>query len=293
MPAFSQNFDTYPGDAILPIFTVQDQTGAPINISSVSDIQWTAQRAVGQPILFTKTKLSGGVNLISGGTTGQFQVNLIAADTMALSGVYLHQALLIDGTGNQSTVTIGQMTVGRSPTWSYDATQLGTSPSTGNPKDQVRRLIGDTKYNDQQLWDEEIMFALAQRGYVPGTPSNGVIYAAAADCCRDLAAEYARLVDISQGELRTNYSSKSKSYLSMAAGYEVKASARAPSAGGGVYCGGISIADKLSQVSNNDRVSPSFAIGMTDNLRLGGPIGPEEPPISPSAVAGISDALPP
>src|SRR6516164_6851604 len=281
MPAFSQNFDTYPGDAILPIFTVQDQTGAPINISSVSDIQWIAQRAVGQPILFTKTKLPGGVNLISGGTTGQFQVNLIAADTMALSGVYLHQALLIDGTGNQSTVTIGQMTVGRSPTWSYDATQLGTSPSTGNPKDQVRRLIGDTKYNDQQLWDEEIMFALAQRGYVPGTPSNGVIYAAAADCCRDLAAEYARLVDISQGELRTNYSSKSKSYLSMAAGYEVKASARAPSAGGGVYCGGISIADKLSQVSNNDRVSPSFAIGMTDNLRLGGPIGPEEPPISP------------
>ena len=287
MPAFAQNFDTYPGDVISPVFTVLDQDGNPVNISSVSDIQWTAQRAVGQPILLSKSKLGGQINLVSGGTTGQFQVALTSTDTSSLTGVYLHQALLFDGTGNQSTVTIGQMTVGRSPTWSYDATQLGTSPSTGNPKDQVRRLIGDTKYSDQQLWDEEINFALAQRGYVQGAPSSGIIYAAAADCCRDLGAEYARLVDITQGELRTNYSSKSKSYLSMAANYEVKASARA--VGAGVYCGGISIADKIAHINDADRTSPSFAIGMTDNLRIAGPIGPEQIAI-PAALQ--SDLLP-
>jgi hypothetical protein len=287
MTAFAQNFNTYPGDVITPVFTVQDQNGAPIDISSVSDIRWTAQRAVGQPVVLSKTKAAAQIVLISGGTTGQFQVNLLAADTSALTGVYLHQALLIDGLGNQSTVTLGQMTVGRSPTWSYDATQLGTSPSTGNPKDQVRRLIGDTKYSDQQLWDEEINFALAQRGYIQGAPSSGIIYAAAADCCRDLGAEYARLVDITQGELRTNYSSKSKSYLSMAANYEVKASARA--VGAGVYCGGISIADKIAHINDADRTSPSFAIGMTDNLRIAGPIGPEQIAI-PAALQ--SDLLP-
>jgi hypothetical protein len=287
MTAFSQNFNTYPGDATSPIFTILDGNGNPINISGVSDIIWTAQQAVGQPILVTKTKISGQITLISGGTSGQFQLNLLAADTSVLTGVYLHQVVLIDGLGNQSTVTLGQMTVGRSPTWSYDATQLGTSPSTGNPKDQVRRLIGDTKYSDQQLWDEEINFALAQRGYVQGAPSSGIIYAAAADCCRDLGAEYARLVDITQGELRTNYSSKSKSYLSMAANYEVKASARA--AGIGVYCGGISIADKIAHINDADRTSPSFAIGMTDNLRIAGPIGPEQIAI-PAALQ--SDLLP-
>jgi hypothetical protein len=287
MTAFNQNFNTYPSDVTSPVFTILDDNGAPVNISGVSDIRWTAQRAVNQPIVLSKTKVAGQITFISGGTTGQFQVNLLAADTAALTGVYLHQALLIDGLGNQSTVTLGQMTVGRPPTWSYDATQLGTSPSTGNPKDQVRRLIGDTKYSDQQLWDEEINFALAQRGYVQGAPSSGIIYAAAADCCRDLGAEYARLVDITQGELRTNYSSKSKSYLSMAANYEVKASARA--VGIGVYCGGISIADKIAHINDADRTSPSFAIGMTDNLRIAGPIGPEQIAI-PAALQ--SDLLP-
>jgi hypothetical protein len=199
----------------------------------------------------------------------------------------LHQALLFDGTGNQSTVTIGQMTVGRSPTWSYDATQLGTTPSNGNPLMQVRTLIGDVLYNDQQLWDEQINFALGQRGYIQGATSSGVIYGASADCCRYLATQYARLVDITQGELRTNYSSKSKSYSAMATNLEAKASAR--SLGIGVYCGGISIADKIAHINDADRTSPSFAIGMTDNLRIAGPIGPEQIAI-PAALQ--SDLLP-
>lgn len=289
MTAFAQNFTTYPGDVISPVFTVQDQAGNPIDISTVSEIQWTVLRAVGSPVLLTKTKSADQIVLLSGGVTGQFQVKLLAADTAALSGVYQHQALLFDVSGNQSTVSLGQVTVGRAPTWTYDPTQLGTSTTTGNPLMQVRRLIGDTKFNDQQQWDEEINFALCQRGYVPGTPSSGVIYGAAADCCRNLAAELSRQVDIVQGELKTNYSNRAKAYLAMASRYDAKASARSPSLGGGVYVGGISIADKVAQQENADRVRPSFGIGMTDNLRLAGPIGPETPTIG---TAGANELLP-
>jgi len=158
---------------------------------------------------------------------------------------------------------------------------------TGNPLMQVRRLIGDTKYDDKQLWDEEINFSLGQRGYVPGTASTGVIYGAAADCCRDLAAEMSRQVDLVQGELKQNYSNRAKAYLSMAAQYTIIASAR----GVGVpYAGGISISDKQSQETNADRVSPNFTIGMTDNLILGGGAGPQTETLDWGA--GEDDELP-
>lgn len=291
MTAFAQNFNTYPGDTISPVYTVQDQFGNPVDISTVGEIVWTASRTVGGPVLVSKAKSAGQIVLVGGGVTGQFQVKLLAADTNALNGVYQNAALIFDVASNQSTVALGQLTVGRAPTWTYDPTQLGTSITSGSPLMQVRRLIGDTKFNDQQQWDEEINFALGQRGYVPGDPSSGVIYGAAADCCRNLAAELSRQVDLVQGELKQNYSNRAKAYLTMASNYEIKASARSPSAGGGVYAGGISVADKTSQNQDSDRVSPAFSIGMTDNPLVFGPTGPETPviPVDAGGFAELPD----
>lgn len=134
------------------------------------------------------------------------------------------------------------------PTWSYDATALATSK-----KDQVRRLIGDVLTNDQQIYDEEIVFALTQK------PS---IYGAGADCCRYIAAQYSRKADLVQGELKTNYSRLATAYEERAVTLDRYNLIR----GAGVpYAGAMSQADKQSQVNNPDRVPPQFNLGMDDN----------------------------
>jgi hypothetical protein len=135
-------------------------------------------------------------------------------------------------------------------TWSYDPTELvGTAPA--NKLNQVRRLIGDTLTNDQQIYDEEITFAITQRASV---------YGAAADCCRYIAAQFSRKVDTVQGDLRTLYSTQAKAYSMRADELE-----RSALAGATPYAGAMTNADKESQVEDCTRVSPQFNIGMDDN----------------------------
>lgn len=153
-------------------------------------------------------------------------------------------------------------------TWTYDPSQLSTSAFM-----QVRFMIGDTLTGDQQIQDEEIQFALTL------DPS---IWRVAATCCRSIAAQLSRQADSVQGELRTLYSSRSKAYATRAASYENTAVAR----GGGLpYAGGISIADKLQQEQNSDRVDPQFQIGMDDNLIPVGEVGN----VSTSAPAPVQE----
>ena len=156
-------------------------------------------------------------------------------------------------------------------TWSYSPADLATSP-----KDQVRRLVGDIVTSDPQIADEEILFALTQRAS---------IYGAAAECCRFLAGQFARRVDVvSQtpggGALKTNYSAQSHQYAAMAATFEGRA---AMSGGGLPYAGGISVSDKQATESNSDRVAPQFNIGMQDNYLPIGPVGNETSADTPSA----------
>ncbi|MBV9984512.1 hypothetical protein [Bradyrhizobium sp.] len=121
-------------------------------------------------------------------------------------------------------------------------------------KDQVRLLIGDTLSSDPQMQDEEINYLLTQRSSV---------YGAAAECCRSLQAKFSRSVDQATGNTKTSFSQMAKAYGVKAGEFEDKAAM----AGAGLpYAGGISIADKLQQEQNADRVSPQFQIGMEDNL---------------------------
>lgn len=134
-------------------------------------------------------------------------------------------------------------------TWSYDIDALGTSP-----KDQVRLLIGDTLQSEPQLQDEEIAYLITQRSSV---------YGAAAECCRSLQAKFSRSVDQTTGTDKTMFSQMAKAYGIKAAEFEDKAAM----AGAGLpYAGGISVADKLQQQQDRDRVEPQFQIGMEDNL---------------------------
>ena len=149
-------------------------------------------------------------------------------------------------------------------TWTYDVAQLSTSQLM-----QVRRLIGDVKTNDQLLQDEEINFALSR---------YAVIELAAAECCRDLATQFAREVDLVQGELKTNYSNKARAFNSLAMQLENRGMAR----GGAIpYAGGISQSDKDTQVQDTDRVPPNFNRGEFDNLLPVSPQGQQTPAARP------------
>lgn len=143
-------------------------------------------------------------------------------------------------------------------TWSYDPATIATQPYQ-----QVRLLIGDTLPNDPQLQDEEIKLFLTL---------DKSIWRAAANCCRAIASQLSRLADSVTGDIRTLYSSKAKAYQSRGAHYDNMAVARG---GGLAYAGGISVADKLAQEANIDRVSPQFQIGMEDNFIPVGPAGNE------------------
>lgn len=88
--------------------------------------------------------------------------------------------------------------------WTYDATELNTTTASGR-LNSVRLLVGDTQNIDQQVQDEEILFALSQAG------DN--VYSAASFVCSLIAARYARLVTTQlDGALMAEYSDRIKQY---------------------------------------------------------------------------------
>lgn len=257
--AVNQDFVTYKGDTVIPIFTVVDANGVAVDISGATQITWTCRLNIDGTPLITKTKTAGSITFVNTGTDGKFQVSILPADTSPLSGFYIHSAVITDGAGNVSTVEVGRVQVGIAPAWTYNPMELGNSTLY-----QTRFLIGDILQGDQQITDAEINYTI--------TKYSNVTLAAAA-LCRHLANRYARMVDIVQGTLKTNYSSKSKQYFAMAGDLETRGMATAV----GMYAGGISVADVQSQQANTDRVQPEFMIGMADNYIPIGPVPLEQP----------------
>tara|TARA_R110000851_G_scaffold1876_2_gene7353 strand:- start:636 stop:1100 length:465 start_codon:yes stop_codon:yes gene_type:complete len=143
-------------------------------------------------------------------------------------------------------------------TWSYDATDLDTETSSGR-LNSVRYLVGDTQTSDEQVQNEEVVFALAQ------TSNN--VYNAAAFVANTIASKYSRLVTTKlDGALSSNYSELSKSYRILAT--ELKTlGQRYNSAGLGFFVGGILISDVDSVRGNTNRVPSSFRM---DRFRFPG-----------------------
>jgi hypothetical protein len=270
MPAeINQDFITYTGDDVTPVFTVIDQNGTAVDISGVSEITWTARDEAEDTALVTKTKSGGTITFVTDGTDGKFQVAITSTDTGALSGYYLHQASIKDVLNRVTTVTVGRMQVGVAPTWTYNPAKAST-----NAVYQVRRLIGDVLQNDQQMQDDEIQW------YVDNF-SN--VWTAAGNACLALAAQFARLVDTIQGELRTLYGQRSKNYLAMANTLLNQGKGRGPAF---AYAGGISQSDKLMYVEDTDRVPPQFNLMIFDNLLPITPVGQQVPSARPPDYPG-------
>ena len=128
--------------------------------------------------------------------------------------------------------------------WSYD-------DGMSSDKDRVRFLIGDTDSADPILSDGEVLYALDEEGGVR---------AAAAFCCDAIAAKYARLADISEGQLSISYSQRYGHYTAKATQLRSRVAVLAPPT-----AGGISVAEKDAAEADTDRVVPAFTVRMLDN----------------------------
>lgn len=261
-----QNFTTYQGDAALPIFTVVDQAGNIIDISTVSEIVFTAQRSLTAAPVLSKKKTSSQITFVTNGADGKFQVTIASADTAALSGNYLYQAWIVDTFGNQTTVVTGMMQVGRLPSWSYDPGTLGDQQVY-----QVRFFLGDTDPDDQQLSDEEIAFALAQRG----NP-----YGATAMCALALKGKYSRLVSISADGMSQQLGQRVANYQSLHDEYQRREVTHYAMP----FLSGVSVSGIRTTIADPDRVPDIFRIGIFDNPPSDG-ARPNNQPIS-----SLSDA---
>lgn len=161
-----------------------------------------------------------------------------------------------------------------STAWTYNSALFSTSTASSNTM-IVRRLIGDVLVGDQQLQDGEINYAVAQFAN---------LWLAGAECCRWISAQYSRKVDLVQGELKTNYSMQATAYGLRAR--ELTEQGMGRGAGAMPYAGGISASDKGAVVSDPDRVTPQFNIGMQDNLIPTGVGSANETPGNPSGGNG-------
>lgn len=135
--------------------------------------------------------------------------------------------------------------------WTY------SGDPANNSRDAVRFLIGDTDTADQLVTDEEISFAITQKG-------TG--YGAAWMIAVALQAKFARQVTSSAGELSENATDRAKNFSDLATKlYGMMLSGAKP------YFGGTSIADKMAADADTSRPQPSFERGQYDN-----PLAPQE-----------------
>lgn len=246
MTALNQDFATYQGDTVKPIFTVVDANGNAVDISGASDIAWTARRNPGDAPLLSKSKQGGTIAFVAGGTDGRFQVTILGTDTQPLSGFYVHEATVTDSGGAVTTVTLGRMQVGPVvPSWSY------SGDPASSPKDAVRYWIQDTDETDQKFSDAEIAFVLTA---YPDPLRAG------AQCARTLAAKYAKRVNRRVGDLAISYSDLSKHYYDLADELDRKADLSSTP-----YAGGTSKSDKRKVAQNTDRAQPPFRERQFDN----------------------------
>ena len=132
--------------------------------------------------------------------------------------------------------------------WSYDPSNLTTDTTSGR-LNTVRLLLGDTETLDQQVQDEEVIFALGQ--------SNNNIYYAAAWLARTIASQYSRKVNTSlDGALSADYSDLQKHYTALAENLEYQG--KKAGAALGVVAGGITKSSITTVRENTNRVEGSF-----------------------------------
>lgn len=123
--------------------------------------------------------------------------------------------------------------------WTYDSGTLGVDTAEER-RNSVRFLVGDTDTTDQQVQDDEVLFALGQTG------QN--IYSAAAFVSETIAAIYARRATTEiDRTLRVRYSDLQEHYRLLAQNLREQAM---KFGGIGVSAGGVNLQQMLLARTN-------------------------------------------
>lgn len=132
-------------------------------------------------------------------------------------------------------------------TATYVVADLSTSTTY-----QIRLILGDTDVTSALLQDEEIAFFYGRRGTVNGGAAMGA---------RSISAKFSQLSDTAIGPQKFALSQKAANFKALADDLE-----KLDDATGGAtpFCGGISIANKQTYESDNDRAMPAFVRNGTD-----------------------------
>ncbi len=131
--------------------------------------------------------------------------------------------------------------------WFFDDSDLKNSA-----KDQVRLLIGDTDDSVKLISDPAITFRLSEAG-------QNVRLAAAA-CCEDIAAKFARAADYKNGSLSVSASQRAKAYRDLAIELRRRDSELCQ-----VFAGGLTVSGKDALEADTDAIQPRFSRGMNSH----------------------------
>jgi hypothetical protein len=106
MALTNQNFDMWEKDTIVLQFTITNGENDPIDITDAT-ITWIMYRGSTSYIV----KENGAGVTITNGTNGVCQVLIEPTDTNDLAGIYYHELVVTDVSGNKSTVASGIVTI--------------------------------------------------------------------------------------------------------------------------------------------------------------------------------------
>ena len=114
-----QNFNMSAGDSKRLKITLVDEADIPIPLAGVQTIEWNLARSVRSDVALVKIVVNGGVVLITDQAgvgqvnCGRYDVLINHADTLALSGEYVHFCTLKDAAGATQTVFRGRVQIER------------------------------------------------------------------------------------------------------------------------------------------------------------------------------------
>jgi hypothetical protein len=252
MTTTGQDITIYAGDGAVPVFAIQDGSGAPVDLSNGPTIEWVLARDLAAIPVLTKT-IGNGVTILPDGTSppttgksGRFSVTITGTDTAPLRGNYLHRARVTSLTDMPMTVTLGRFIVPGALLATYSG-----DPAISD-RDAIRFTIQDTDSADWQFSDPEIDFALAQ---------SGNALAAAIKLCQTLVARYARRVDKSVGDLRLSFSQRVQHYHDLIA---VLRQELATTGELQIIVGGTSRSEMDAISQDRDRVANTARMGRFD-----------------------------
>lgn len=105
-----QDVTVYLGDDSILTVAVTNESGQALDVTGAS-FAWLIAQYAGMPALVSKSTASGGIS-VTAPTTGQVQITVTHADTSSLgAGVFWHQLVMTDSSGDVSTVMTGTFTV--------------------------------------------------------------------------------------------------------------------------------------------------------------------------------------